>query len=24
MAFILIPICGVMFIFILDTMQPKG
>jgi archaeal flagellar protein FlaJ len=24
MAFILIPICGVMFLFILDTMQPKG
>ena len=24
LAFILIPICGVMFLFILDTMQPKG
>lgn len=24
MAFVLIPICGVMFLFILDTMQPKG
>lgn len=24
MAFILIPICGVMFLFILDQMQPKG
>jgi archaeal flagellar protein FlaJ len=24
MAFILIPICGVMFLFILDSMQPKG
>src|SRR5438132_1684263 len=24
MAFILIPICGVMFLFILDTIQPKG
>jgi archaeal flagellar protein FlaJ len=24
MAFLLIPICGVMFLFILDTMQPKG
>ncbi len=24
LAFILIPICGVMFLFILDTMQPRG
>ncbi|GEM_PF-298526 len=24
MAFILIPICGLMFLFILDSMQPKG
>ena len=24
LAFILIPICGVMFLFILDSMQPKG
>src|SRR5438128_1074044 len=24
LAFILIPMCGVMFLFILDTMQPKG
>ena len=24
MAFILIPICGVMFLFILDSMQPRG
>jgi flagellar protein FlaJ len=24
MAFVLIPICGVMFLFILDQMQPKG
>jgi flagellar protein FlaJ len=24
LAFVLIPICGVMFLFILDTMQPKG
>ena len=24
MAFVLIPICGVMFLFILDTIQPKG
>jgi len=24
MAFILIPICGVMFLFIVDSMQPKG
>ncbi len=24
LAFILIPICGVMFLFLLDTMQPKG
>ncbi len=24
LAFILIPLCGVMFLFILDTMQPKG
>jgi archaeal flagellar protein FlaJ len=24
LAFILIPICGLMFLFILDTMQPKG
>jgi len=24
MAFVLIPVCGVMFLFILDSMQPKG
>jgi len=24
MAFILIPICGILFLFLLDAMQPKG